>query len=66
MAKRTFSYNDSINELEKILAQIESEELDIDSLSAKVKRAAELIKNCKLQLTQIDSELQKVMDEIGE
>jgi exodeoxyribonuclease VII small subunit len=66
MAKQTFSYNDSITELETILAQIESEELDIDSLSAKVKRAAELIKNCKLQLTQIDSELQKVMDEIGE
>ncbi len=66
MAKQAFSYNDSIAELEAILAQIEGDELDMDRLSTKVKRAAELIKNCKLKLTQIDSELQKVMDEIGE
>ena len=33
MAKKEITYNEAVNEIEEILYQIESEELDIDILS---------------------------------
>ncbi len=44
MAKQAKNYTDSMAELEEILSQIENEELDVDALTTKVKRASELIK----------------------
>ena len=39
MAKREFSFNDAVAEIENILHNIESGDLDIDKLSLEVKRA---------------------------
>ena len=58
------NYTKAKNELEKIVQSIESEELDIDTLTQKVKRATELIAFCKEKLTKTDSELQKILDNI--
>ena len=44
MAKKEFSFNDAVVEIENILHNIESGDLDIDKLSVEVKRASELIK----------------------
>ena len=63
MAKK-ITYTESINEIEEILAQIENEELDVDILTEKVQRAAELIKLCKDKLQKTDAEVQKILDEI--
>ena len=41
------SYADAIAELEAIVASLERDELDVDVLSARVARAAELIKLCR-------------------
>ncbi|MCF8348890.1 MAG: exodeoxyribonuclease VII small subunit, partial [Bacteroidales bacterium] len=41
------SYSKDLTELEAIVSQIEEEEISVDELSEKVKRAAQLIKNCK-------------------
>ena len=40
-------YAEAIAEIEKILARFRSEEMDVDSLAAEVKRATELIASCK-------------------
>jgi exodeoxyribonuclease VII small subunit len=64
MAKQTKTYTESIIELEEILAQIEQEELDVDALTEKVQRAAELIKSCKDKLQKTDAQVQKILDEI--
>ncbi len=64
MAKQTKNYSDSMAELEEILSQIENEELDVDALTEKVKRASELIKSCKDKLQKTDAEVQKILDEI--
>lgn len=64
MAKQTKTYTESITELEEILAQIEHEELDVDVLTEKVQRAAELIKSCKEKLQKTDAQVQKILDEI--
>lgn len=64
MAKQAKNYTDSMAELEEILSQIENEELDVDALTEKVKRASELIKSCKTKLQKTDAEVQKILDEI--
>ena len=45
--KKEPAYAEAIAEIEKILARFRSEEMDVDSLAAEVKRATELIASCK-------------------
>ncbi len=48
------TYEEAMARLEKITAQIESGELDIDHLCDKLKEAQELIKFCKDKLYKTD------------
>ena len=59
------TYTEAKEELEKIVALIESDELDVDQLSTKVKRASELVAFCKQKLTETDTELQKILEELN-
>jgi exodeoxyribonuclease VII small subunit len=61
MAKKNLSYSESIGEIENILKEIENEEIDIDILSEKVKRAAELIASCKSKLTTTEKEIEEIL-----
>ena len=47
MAKKEVTYAEAMGEIEKILARLRNEEMDVDSLAAEVKRATELIASCK-------------------
>ena len=47
MAKKELAYAEAMAEIEKILARLRSEEMNVDSLAAEVKRATELIASCK-------------------
>ena len=60
------SYDKAITELEEIVNQIESEEISVDELSEKVKRASQLIRICKLKLKGTEEEVNKVLKEISE
>ena len=44
--KKTETYSEAIDRLEKIVAQIDSNELDIDQLAARIKEANEIIAFC--------------------
>ena len=59
---KEISYKDAIQEIEEILEKIESGELDVDSLSLKVRRVAELLETCKKKLSSTEKEIQKVID----
>lgn len=59
--EKTIKYEQAVAELEKIVAQMESGELDLDALTSKLKRAQELIKMCKDRLTKTDEEIQKIL-----
>lgn len=59
------SYTQAKRELEEIVKSIEAGELDVDVLTAKVKRASELIALCKERLTKTDKELQKLLEEMA-
>ena len=65
MNKEEITYTAAKAEIEKIVAQIESDELDVDQLTKYVKRASELVVFCKGKLTDTDEELQKVLDELN-
>ena len=55
-------YNKSIKKLEEIIEKIESEEIDVDELSASVKEAVVLIKTCKSKIEKAEMEVKKVVD----
>jgi exodeoxyribonuclease VII small subunit len=64
MAKKEKSYNEAIAELKSILARIEKEEMDVDDLSAEVKKASELIALCRGKLFKADEELKNVLKDL--
>ncbi|MEZ4887393.1 MAG: exodeoxyribonuclease VII small subunit [Chitinophagales bacterium] len=44
------TYNQSLTELQQIVADLENEAIGVDELSEKVKRASELIQFCQQKL----------------
>ena len=65
MAKKEFSFNEAIIEIEDILKNIESGDLDIDKLSVEVKRASELIKQCQKKLRSTEDEINSIFKEMA-
>lgn len=62
MTKQKITYTEAVNELEKILNELESNaDVNLEIISLKVKRAAELMDICKKQLHELDHELEKLM-----
>ncbi|MGA1978588.1 MAG: exodeoxyribonuclease VII small subunit [Bacteroidales bacterium] len=65
MAKKEFSFNEAVAEIEKILRNIESGDLDIDKLSHEVKRASELIRQCQSKLRTTEEEINSIFKDLG-
>lgn len=63
MKKEDIKYADAVAEIEKILAKINSTEADIDTLSADVKRATELINICKAKIRKAENEIGKALED---
>jgi len=66
MATKRTSYQEAVNEIDEILAKIENEELDVDELSAQVKRVSSLIKLCKDKLHKTEEEVENILKEMDE
>ena len=64
MKNEKITYTAAKAEIEKIVALIESDALDVDQLTKHVKRASELVVFCKQKLSETDEELQKVLDQL--
>ncbi len=56
-------YESAMHELEGIVEKLENNALDIDEMSAQLKRAQALIKLCKDKLTKTDAEIKAILDE---
>lgn len=63
--KKEIPYTQAITELEEIVSSIENEDVNVDELGVKVKRAAELIKICKNKLHNTEEEVDKILKEIN-
>lgn len=64
MAKKQESYKEAMEQLRRIVAEIENGEMDVDILSEKVKEATRLIQLCKDKLYKADEEVKKVLEEL--
>jgi exodeoxyribonuclease VII small subunit len=62
MNKENIGYREAQEELENILREIETGEIDVDILSAKVKRACFLIKLCDTKLKSTDEEIKQILE----
>lgn len=62
--KQEIRYADALAELERILEDLENDSIDVDELSARVKRASELIKLCRERLTRSRTEIQQVVADL--
>ena len=63
MADKKISYTEAMAEIEKILAELRSENIDVDTLTAKVARASSLIELCKSRLHATAEEVKKLFEE---
>ncbi|MCH5330256.1 MAG: exodeoxyribonuclease VII small subunit [Alistipes sp.] len=61
--EKTVSYTEAMAEIEKILAELRGENIDVDTLAAKVERAAKLIDLCKKRLHDSEAEVKKLFGE---
>ena len=55
-------YEDALAELEVIVRLLENDELAIDQMAAKLKRAQQLIKLCNAKLTKAEEEIKAIVD----
>lgn len=61
MAKK--SYDKAYSELQQIVEELNSENVSIDKLSTKIKKANELIQFCKTKLRSVEEELSSYEEE---
>ena len=61
--KKKETYSETIARLEKIVTQIDNNELEIDVLAEKIKEANGIIAFCSDKLTKADKEIEKLLSE---
>lgn len=62
--KNETTYSEAIEELEAIVSEIENEDISLDVLSEKVKRASVLIGICRKALHTTEEEVKKILEEL--
>ena len=63
MAKKIneMTYTEAMAEVEQILEKFNTRQMDVDTLAAEVKRATELIAQCKERLVRAEREVAEVL-----
>lgn len=57
-------YAEAVNELEAIVAELEREAVDVDHLSNRVRRAAELVELLQTRITEARMEVSRVLTDL--
>ncbi len=61
MSEKQISYNEALDELKAILEDIRDQNIDVDKLATKVKRARELIDICEQRIKKAKMEVEEVI-----
>ncbi len=64
--KPEVSYTKAFKELQKIVDELESEEVEIDALVSRLQRAGTLLQICKSRLSATEAETEKLLAKIVE
>lgn len=62
MESKELTYSEAIAEIEQIIARLRNEQTEVDTLSAELKRATELITRCKEQLRKVESSVKEQLE----
>lgn len=65
MAEEKMTYESAYAELEAIMTDLQEDKISVDELTAKVKRAAELITFCNTMLRATEEEVGKIVQKLG-
>ncbi len=65
MTKKKISYDESFEELQEIMQDLQEDEISVDELSAKVKRAADLLKMCNQILRDTEKNVGDLIKDLG-
>lgn len=60
------TYREAIEELETILRALETDAVDVDDLTTRVERSAELIRLCRHKLRHAEASLDRVFDTLDD
>ena len=58
-------YKKAVERLDEIITNIESDDIDVDELSLRVKEAVSLIKLCKSKIDKAEMEVKQVVDDFA-
>ena len=61
MSDDTIGYAEAMRELEQILDELEGDDLDVDVLAVRVRRASELIEVCRAHITHAEDDVAKIV-----
>lgn len=65
MSKSKISYDASFEELQSIMRDLQEDEISVDELTEKVKRAAELLKICNQVLRDTEKNVGDLIKDLG-
>lgn len=57
-------YTEAFEELQRLVREMESGQIEVDQLGLKVKRATELVAACRSVLTETETDVQKILDDL--
>ena len=57
-------YADAMEELEDILEELEGDDLDVDVLADRVRRASELIKTCRERIARAQTDVDRIVTDL--
>ena len=60
-----FNYNKALTRLNKIVEEMEADELDIEKISKLVKESSTLLKACKKALSSTEEEINEVISQMN-
>ena len=63
MAEKKISYAEATAEIEKIMAELRSDNIDVEPLARRGKRATEIIERCKGKLHKAENNVEKHIGE---
>ena len=61
MSEDAIGYAEAMRELEEILDELENDDLDVDVLAVRVRRASELIHVCRARITRAEDDVAKIV-----
>lgn len=60
------SFEEALQELEKIVEEMDSGELDLDKMVAHFEKGSKLIKTCTAKLNEVEQKIEKLVKKDGE